>query len=139
MPQQFRTCQGREHEYGYDHYGSQRQAQQQKARNDAEPIGTRDTRSEFQARDVDAQFAKIACHQAAAGVDGAFVEARRRNEVRYQQQCGEAARRKAGLAAQDKSYIAGCGDETWGSEATPAWISIAQGVSGGSFRNAFMK
>ena len=92
---------------------------------------------------VDAQLAKVAHHQAAAGVDGAFVKARGRHPVRHQQQRGEPARRKAGLSAQDESYVAGCGGQTPGGvpsgPGTPAWISIAQGVSGGFSWSALIK
>ena len=71
----------------------------------------------------------------------------RRNHVRYQQQRGEAAGGEAGLAAQHQRYIARGGSDAPGPEGdyedaahgVRASISIAQGVSGGSFWSAVMK
>ena len=135
MPQQLGARQRREQEYGGDHPGGQRQTQHQEARNSAQPVGARGAGGKFQAGNVDAQLAKVAHHQAAAGVDGAFVKARGRHPVRHQQQRGEPAGRKAGLSAKDESYAAGCS----GQAPVRAWISIAQGVSGGFSWNALIK
>ncbi len=127
MPQQLRASEGRKKEYGCDHPGGQRQAQQQKSRNGAQPAGTGGARGEFQAGDIDTQLAKVAHHQAAAGVDGALVKLRGRHQVRHQQQRGKAARREAGLSAKDEPYVTGRGGQAPAREGVPAWISIAQG------------
>jgi hypothetical protein len=40
--------------------------------------------------------------------------------MRYQQQCGEAARRETGLPAQYETYVAGCGGKSPGPEGVRA-------------------